>query len=88
MKPTISVDERGVLLHMVDDDGHGYAVALNEQTLTELGGQITAALEKLQAPERRGQVLWRIGRAIVRELMRKDDDGSPPSADRARAENR
>lgn len=90
MKPSITVDERGVLLHLVDDAGKGYAVALNAETLTALVAQGTLALESLKSPETRGQVLWNLGRAVVRELFnqpKRDDDG-PPEPDAAREKDR
>lgn len=86
MKPSISIDERGVLLHMTDADGKGVAVALNAETLNELMAQGALALERLQAPETRGTVMWNLGRAIVRELLnpnpKKPDGPSEPDASR------
>lgn len=91
MKPTVTVDERGVTLHLVDETGHGYAVPLNQEMLTELGAQCAAALERLQSPGR-GRLLWRLGRAVVRELMKPEEDGKrsteTPPADTARATDR
>lgn len=90
MKPSISIDERGVLLHMTDPDGKGFSVALNAETLNELAAQAYVALERLKAPEKRGLTLWNIARAVVRELtapQEKKDDG-PPEPDPARDPNR
>lgn len=69
MKPSISIDERGVLLHLTDPQGHGFAVALNNETLSELGAQIAVALEQVKAPETRGPFLWNLARAVVREVL-------------------
>jgi hypothetical protein len=78
MKPTITIDERGVLLHLVDDAGKGFAVALNAETLSELGAQVAVALEKLREPEQRSSFLWNVARAVVRELgVGKGKDGPP-----------
>lgn len=87
MKPTVTVDERGVTLHLVDETGHGYAVPLNQETLTELGAQCAAALERLQSPDQRGRLLWRLGRAVVRELMQPEAHGTPET-EPAREEDR
>ncbi len=90
MKPSITVDERGVLLHLVDDAGKGYAVALNGETLAALVAQGTAALESLKSPETRGTMLWNVGRAVVRELFNptKPRDDGPPEPDAAREKDR
>lgn len=88
MKPSISIDERGVLLHMTDQEGKGFAVPLNTESLTELAAQAAAALERVKAPETRGQVLWNIARAVVRELtapnQKKADGPSEPDPTRAK----
>jgi hypothetical protein len=77
MKPTITIDERGVLLHLVDEAGKGFAVALNAETLSELSAQVAIALEKLREPEQRRSLLWNVARAVVRELGVKGKDGPP-----------
>lgn len=87
-KPAITVDERGVLLHLVDDEGHGFAVPLNQDTLAELGAQCAGALERLQSPEKRGRLLWRLGRAVVRELMQPEEHGPTSPPDTAREKDR
>ncbi len=81
MQPSISIDERGVLLHVVGDDGHGFAVPLNAETMTELGSQIAVALERLKAPEERGRIFWRLGRAIVKELLGPEGAHGTPEPD-------
>lgn len=85
MKPSISVDERGVLLHVTDAEGKGVAVKLSAETLTELAAQTTLALERLKHPEG----IWNLARAIVRELTKPDEstDGSP-EPDTAREKDR
>lgn len=90
MKPSISVDERGVLLHMTDEAGKGFAIALNTETLTELGAQVAMALERVKAPEMRGRVLWNVGRAVVRELLKPTEESpdGPSEPDPTRAKDR
>jgi len=86
LKPSITVDERGVILHVTNAAGEGVAIALNSETLGELMAQGTVALERLQSPETRGRVFWNLGRAVVRELFNptpKQTDGpSEPDASR------
>lgn len=77
MKPSISIDERGILLHMTDAEGQGIAVALNAETLAELVAQGSAALERIKSPETRGEVLWNLGRAVVRELFSPQKKADP-----------
>lgn len=90
MKPSISIDERGVLLHMTDAAGKGVAVALNAETLGELVAQGTVALERLKVPETRGQILWNVGRAVVRELFKPKQERAdgPSEPDAAREKDR
>lgn len=81
MKPSITIDERGVILHVTNAAGEGVAVALNKETLGELVAQGTIALEALQSPGTRGTLFWNIGRAVVRELLKHptpERDGTPP----------
>lgn len=68
MKPSITVDERGAVLHMTNDAGEGVAVPLNAETLGEIVTQGAAALERLKSPETRRPLLWNIAKAVVREL--------------------
>jgi hypothetical protein len=76
LKPTITIDERGAILHVTDPEGHGFAVPLNAETLNELGAQLAVALERVKAPETRGPFLWNLARAVVRELVpAKGSDG-------------
>lgn len=81
MKPSISIDERGVLLHMTDPEGKGFAVALNAETLNELGAQIAVALELVKAPETRGPFLWNLARAVVREVLKPNGKGADGTGD-------
>ena len=88
MKPSITIDERGAILHMTDSAGEGVAVPLNAETLTQLVAQGTLALERLKSPETRGQMLASLGRAVVRELFNptkaKADGPSDPDPTRTK----
>jgi len=91
VKPSVSIDERGVLLHLTDPDGKGFSVALNAERLTELSAQLAFALERIKGPER-SELFWSIGRAVVREILipteGKTDGPRPPEPDPARKEDR
>lgn len=86
MKPSISIDdERGAVLHVTDDDGHGVAVPLNRESLERLGVQCAAALEAFQGPGK-GKAWWRVARAVVRTLGDLAD--GRPDAERDREADR
>jgi hypothetical protein len=90
LKPSITLDERGAILHLTDEAGEGIAVALNAETLTQLVAQGTLALDRLKSPETRGEVLWNLGRAVVRELFNptKTKADGTPEPDSARTKDR
>jgi hypothetical protein len=48
---SISIDERGVLLHVTDSEGHGIAIKLEPSTVLELAGSLQLAAAKLKTPE-------------------------------------
>lgn len=51
MRPSITVDERGVLLHVLDEAGEGVAVKLDAETIKSLGMQLAAAKAALLTTE-------------------------------------
>lgn len=51
MKPSVTVDERGVILHVTDSDGKGVAVPLSGETLTEIAAKWNQAKATLITPE-------------------------------------
>lgn len=67
--PLITIDERGVILHLTDSKGDGVAVPLNLDTANELAAQLAIALERLRAPETRSGFLWSLARAVAREVL-------------------
>jgi hypothetical protein len=79
--PLITVDERGIIVHLVDSEGHGVAVPLNGESLAALAGQCALALEKIKSADTRGGFLWGVARAVVREVLstKKGTDGPPES---------
>lgn len=72
MKPSITVDERGIILHVTTATGEGVAVPLNAELVTEAKN----AFAKLATPEGKRRVLHGLGR-LFSELTEpeKEDDG-------------
>ena len=64
MKPSISIGERGAVLHVTDNEGHGVAVPLNRESLERLGVQAATALEAFRGPNK-GKAWWRLVRAVA-----------------------
>ena len=71
MKPSISIDERGVLLHVTDNEGHGIAVPLNRETVSQLSAQLAAAAALFKGPEK-SQAWWRLVRAVAKAFSDED----------------
>lgn len=70
MKPSVTIDERGILLHVTDNDGHGVAIPLNGEALAELGAQVAIALERMKEPSARNALLWRIAKIVAAEVVK------------------
>jgi hypothetical protein len=76
VKPSVTIDERGILLHVTDTEGKGVAVPLNAETVRE----ISHALERLKAPETRSQLFKNVAHAIAQTLLGTPEnkaDGTP-----------
>jgi hypothetical protein len=74
MKPTITIDERGILLHMTDSEGHGVVVPLTRETLDELAAQVAVVVAKIKGPDG-GNFLWNVARAVAREVLDTKKEG-------------
>jgi hypothetical protein len=70
VKPSITIDERGVLLHVTDSDGNGVAVPLEPSTVLELSAALDRARTNLRTPKGRG-VLLRGLAALAAEIAKK-----------------
>jgi hypothetical protein len=68
VKPSISIDERGILLHVTDSEGKGVAIPLDSRSIVELTAGLARARAKLVRPEGRKVLMRELGR-IVWELM-------------------
>jgi hypothetical protein len=86
MKPSVTIDERGVVLHVTDSEGNGVAVPLNAETAAELAEQLANVKAQLAEPSKRWSLLGRISRAVVREVLERPD--ATPDPDKTRKANR
>lgn len=75
VKPSISIDERGVLLHVTDSEGRGFAVPLDTQTVLELGAKLAAAKAMLLTPEGKRRFAKGLAQLLLSmtEPEKKDD---------------
>ena len=64
MKPSITLDERGAILHVTTDKGEGVAVPLNAETVAS----VAKSVERLLSPEGKRVVVRALGRAVL-ELL-------------------
>lgn len=64
-----------MLLHVTDNDGHGVAIPLDRQSLSELGAQVAVALERLREPGGRASFIWNVVRAVAAETMNPTNKG-------------
>ncbi len=77
-KPSITVDERGVILHLTNDAGEGFAVELSPSTIVEMGAQLAKAKAALVTPEGKRTIVKALG-SLFQELVKtqpKEDDGA------------
>ncbi len=66
-KPSITIDERGILLHLVDGNGEGVAIPLEPATLLQLSAAVTRAVATLKTPGGRSLLVSAAG-ALFRQL--------------------
>ena len=69
MKPTVTIDERGVLLHVTDAAGNGYAIPLEPATVIEMAAALSRAKAALKTPEGRSVLVSALG-GLLRELTK------------------
>lgn len=69
MKPSVTIDERGVILHVTSEGGEGIAVPLSAETVTGLLADLATARVSLMQPK--GQkILLRALSAAFLELTK------------------
>lgn len=84
MKPSISVDERGVLLHLTNEAGEGFAVPLAPSTVQEMGAQLAKAKAAALTPEGKRTIVKALGSLfwqLVAETPNKDESDGTPKPD-------
>lgn len=62
MKPSVTVDERGVLLHVVTEEGEGIAIPLDPR---ELAATTAAVLDQVLSPEGKRRLVRGLGRLFL-----------------------
>lgn len=87
MKPSITVDERGVVLHVTDAAGKGFAVPLSAATVAELGLQLARAKARLMTAEGKSEIAKALGE-LFGKLTRKGDEDGAPKPDESGKEDR
>lgn len=75
MKPSVTVDERGVLLHVTNAAGEGFAVPLNGETVSEIGAQLARAKSKLLTPEGKSRVARALSSLFWQLVEEEDKNG-------------
>lgn len=66
-KPSVTIDERGILLHLVDGNGKGVAIPLEPATLVQLSAAVTRAVAEIKTPRGRSLLVSAAG-ALFRQL--------------------
>lgn len=82
-RPSVTIDERGILLHLTDAEGKGVAIPLEPSTLLQLSAAVTKAVATLKTPRGRSLLVSAAG-ALFRELTGPGDgsDSGTSEADR------
>lgn len=73
MKPGLSIDERGVLLHVTGPNGNGIAIPLEPATVLDAAAVVTRAGQALKTKRGRS-VLFRGLGTLLKELAEQGDD--------------
>jgi hypothetical protein len=77
-KPSITVDERGVLLHVPMADGRIFSIALEPATVAEMIAALTRAGVALKTPQGRSVVAKKLGEAFIQLLQSADEKNDGP----------
>jgi hypothetical protein len=76
LKPSITLDERGAILHVTTDKGEGVAVPLNAETV----GSVVKSASRLLSPEGKRIVVRALGKALI-EMLSPDEPAPESKAD-------
>lgn len=74
MKPSVTIDERGVILHVTTDAGEGVAIPLEPKTALELAAGLERARARLNSPGGWSTLLRGAGKLLL-ELAEEKNDG-------------
>jgi len=69
MKPTLTLDERGLILHVTTEAGEGVAVPLKPETFAE----VSKGVERLLSPEGKRRLLRGLGQLFL-ELTKPEKE--------------
>jgi len=72
MKPSVTVDERGLVVHLTNEAGEGVAIPVNAELVTDA----TKAAARLLSPEGKRALLRGLGKVffeLLQEPEKKDD---------------
>lgn len=72
MKPSLTVDERGLILHVTTEDGEGVAVPLNAQTV----GEAVKAAERVLTPEGKRRLVRGFARLLLEVIGDENQGGN------------
>lgn len=81
MKPSITVDERGVILHLTNPAGEGFAVELSPSTIVEMGAQLAKAKAAVLTPEGKRTIARALGTLfwqLVEEAPNEESEHGAP----------
>ena len=69
MKPSVTIDEHGVLLHVTDSQGEGLAIPLSAETLVEIAAKLERAKVNIATPEGKKKLVRGLA-ALLLELTK------------------
>jgi hypothetical protein len=76
VKPSVTIDERGVLLHVTTESGEGIAIPLCAETVVDLIGGLSRARVALMQPKGRKVLLRALGAAFLELTKPGDGNGT------------
>jgi hypothetical protein len=65
VKPSVTIDERGVTLHIVTEKGEGIAVPLETDTLLEIVAAVERGRAVLKTPAGRSTLFRGLGKLLL-----------------------
>jgi hypothetical protein len=78
MKPSLTIDERGPILHVTTDAGEGVAIPLEPKTVLELAAGLERARAALKTGKGWSMLLRGLGRVLIDLAEDKENGASEP----------